>query len=55
MNDKRKDAIQDLTNLEYTVHARRSMEKVTRDPYFRDDDPDMIDWSEVMISDDEDL
>ena len=42
MNDKRKDAIQDLTNLEYTVHARRSMEKVTRDPYFRDDDPDMI-------------
>ncbi len=29
-------------NLEFTLHARRSVEKVTQDPYFRDSDPEMI-------------
>lgn len=29
-------------NLEFTQHARRSVEKITRDPYFRDADPEMI-------------
>ena len=29
-------------NLEFTEHAKRSVEKTTQDPYFRDDDPEMI-------------
>ena len=29
-------------NLEFTDHARRSVEKITQDPYFRDSDPEMI-------------
>ncbi len=29
-------------DLEFTMHARRSVEKVTQDPYFRDSDPEMI-------------
>ena len=29
-------------NLEFTVHAKRSVERITQDPYFRDADPEMI-------------
>ncbi|MBR6165025.1 MAG: hypothetical protein IKQ45_03740 [Clostridia bacterium] len=31
-----------LSEMDFTVHARQSIEKTTQDPYFRDRDPEMI-------------
>ncbi len=42
MSDNRQTGEPELTDLEFTMHARRSVEKTTSDPYFRDDDPEMI-------------
>lgn len=42
MKDQEKTSGPDVSGLEYTVHAQRSVEKTTGDPYFRDDDPEMI-------------
>ena len=42
MKDQEKTSGPDISGLEYTVHARRSLEKTTGDPYFRDNDPEMI-------------
>lgn len=42
MNEQKEQQNPELKDLEYTLHARRSMEKTIRDPYFRDNDPEMM-------------
>ena len=42
MNSERHGPENELQDMEFTNYAKRSVEKVTRDPYFRDSDPEMI-------------
>ena len=42
MNGERHMPENELNHMEFTTYARRSVEKVTHDPYFRDSDPEMI-------------
>ena len=42
MKREQNEAENGLTNLEFTDYARRSVEKTTQDPYFRDMDPELI-------------
>ncbi len=42
MNTEKSGPMTDPGKMEFTNYARHSMEKVTRDPYFRDSDPEMI-------------